>query len=195
MSGSLVGLELETGGVLLKFTRTAAESGGELHVQEARYPAHSMRPPLHCHPLQDERFSIVEGSLTFQLGSERRLVNAGDELQIPRGVLHWAYNAGDAPAFAIWETRPALRTAEFLWAMHRASRGRARPRLQDAAAILSEYRDEFQLAKPPALVQRLVFGCLAPFSRTALRPTAPERRALRSASGSAASRHRERRWW
>ena len=55
--------------------------------------------------------------------------------------------------------------------MDRATRGRgrARPRLLEAAAILSEYRAEFELAKPPALVQRVVFGCLAPFGRKALR--------------------------
>jgi hypothetical protein len=52
--------------------------------------------------------------------------------------------------------------------MNRAMRGRARPRLIDAAAILSEYRPEFELHRPPPLVQRIVFGCLAPFGRAAL---------------------------
>jgi len=46
---SLVGVELEQGGVLLKLTRTAAESGGEVHVQEAR----STRPPLRRHSGRD----------------------------------------------------------------------------------------------------------------------------------------------
>jgi len=54
--------------------------------------------------------------------------------------------------------------------MSPAVRGRARPRLTDAAAILSEFRPEFQLAKPPALVQRIVFGWLAPIGRAALQP-------------------------
>jgi hypothetical protein len=53
--------------------------------------------------------------------------------------------------------------------MSKAMKGKARPRLVDAIAILSEYRDHFQLAKPPRLVQRVMFACLAPFGRSALR--------------------------
>jgi mannose-6-phosphate isomerase-like protein (cupin superfamily) len=168
MTQSLVGIELETGGVLIKFTRTAAESGGALHVQEARYPARSAPAPFHRHPSQDERFVIVEGALLFRLGDSDRLARAGESVEIPRGTFHRAHNPEVLPAMVIWETRPALRTAEFFAAMGRASRGRARPRLTDAAAILSEFRAEFELAKPPPLVQRIVFGCLAPFGRRAL---------------------------
>lgn len=48
--------------------------------------------------------------------------------------------------------------------------GRAKPRLVDAMAILSEYRDEFVLAKPPRIVQRVLFTCLAPLGKKALAP-------------------------
>jgi mannose-6-phosphate isomerase-like protein (cupin superfamily) len=167
---SLIGIELETGGVLIKFVRTAAESGGAIHVQEARYPARSAPAPLHRHSQQDERFVIVEGSLLFRVGTTDKIVRAGETIEVPRGTFHRAYNPETVPAMVIWETRPALRTGEFFAAMGRASRGRARPRLTDAAAILTEYRNEFELAKPPALIQRIVFGCLAPFGRRAVSP-------------------------
>jgi mannose-6-phosphate isomerase-like protein (cupin superfamily) len=170
VADSLIGVELETGGVLIKFVRTAAESGGALHVQEARYPAHSPPAPLHRHPKQDERFVIVEGALLFRIAGKDTLVRAGNSLEIPRGTFHSAHNPEDVATLVIWETRPALRTAEFFAAMSRASRGRTRPRLTDAAAILTEYRNEFEMAKPSPLVQRIVFGCLAPFGRRALRP-------------------------
>jgi hypothetical protein len=52
--------------------------------------------------------------------------------------------------------------------MGRASRKGARPRLWDAAAIFNEFRDEFELAKPPVPVQRILFGCLAPLGRSVL---------------------------
>lgn len=171
MSQTLIGLELELGGVLLKFVNTAAETGGALHAQEARYPAHSALPPSHRHPLQDERFVVMQGALHFRLrGHEHheRDVRAGDEIAIPKGTFHQVQNTQDAPALVLWETRPALRTAQFFVAMDRAGRGRKRPPLHEAAAILSEYRDEFELAKPPVLIQRVVFGCLAPFGRRAL---------------------------
>ncbi len=167
---SLVGVELETGGVLLKFTATSVETNGAAHIQEARYPPHSSPPPLHRHPSQDERFIVVEGALKFHLGDEDRIIAAGDTIDVARGVFHCAYNPLDAQALAIWETRPALRTAEFFVAMDRATRGRGRtrPRLTDAAAILSEYRAEFELSKPSRVVQRIMFTCLAPFGRHAL---------------------------
>jgi mannose-6-phosphate isomerase-like protein (cupin superfamily) len=172
MANSLIGVELENGGVLLKFVKTAAESGGAVHVQEARYPAHSRIPPYHRHPNQVEHFEIVEGGLTFRIDGVDRVVRAGEHIEVPKGAAHRAHNHGDVPALVIWETRPALRTAEFFYTMDRAMRGRARPGLLDAAAILSEYRDEFQLADA-SLVQRLVMSCLAPFGRRALHPPRP----------------------
>lgn len=168
MTTSLAGIELDNGGVLLRFVQTAAETQGALHVQEARYSPNSPLPPYHRHPWQEERFSIVEGSLRFRVAGKVTIAHQGDEVRIAAGALHQLNNPHDAPAMVLWETRPALRTAEFFVAMSAALRGRAKPRLVDAAAILSEYRAEFQLASPPPLVQRVLFGCLAPFGRRAL---------------------------
>lgn len=169
MPTSLVGVEIDTGGVMVKFTATAFETKGEKHVQEARYPAHSPIPPYHCHPKQEERFEILEGALTFRVSGEDRIVRAGEHIDIAKGAFHHVHNPNDDPAVVVWTTRPALRTADFFWEMSEASKGRARPRLADAAAILREYTDVFQLAKPPPFVQRLVFSCLAPFGERPVR--------------------------
>ncbi len=165
---SLLGVELENNGVLVRFVETSVESAGARHVQEARYSPRSPKPPYHRHPKQDERFTVIDGALTFYVDGVERVVRAGDAIDIPRRSLHWVRNSADAPALATWETRPALRTAELFVAMNRAMQGRPRPRLVDAIAILAEYRDEIELANPPALVQRVLFACLAPFGRRAL---------------------------
>jgi quercetin dioxygenase-like cupin family protein len=166
---SLVGLVLDSGDVLIKFVETAAETGGALHAQEARYKPNSQLPPYHCHPAQDERFQIIEGGLEFTIGGEQRIVRAGDEVAIARGVYHQARNPFDAAAIVRWETRPAMRSAELYRDLYTAAaRHRGKPPLHEAAAILREYRDEFRLAKPPAFVQRIVFSCLAPFGRSAV---------------------------
>jgi quercetin dioxygenase-like cupin family protein len=167
----LVGLELDNGGLLVRYVKTGVETGGAAHVQEARYLARSPRPPSHCHPKQVETFSLLEGALSFRVAGEERVVSQGNEIVVPQGAFHQVHNPNDQPALVIWETRPALRTAELFFAMSRATRGKAKPRLRDAAAILSEYRDEFLLESPPPLVQRIVFGCLAPFGKAALYPT------------------------
>src|SRR5688572_114398 len=124
MSHSLLGLELDSGDVLLRFVQTARETDGALHAQEARYVPRSRPPPYHCHPHQDERFAVVEGGLHFHLDGEDRAVSAGEEIHVPRGAFHKAHNPHDTPTLVLWETRPALRTAEFLYAMHTATRGR-----------------------------------------------------------------------
>ena len=169
---SLVGLVLDSGDVLIKYLETSAETGGALHAQEGRYKAHSAFPPLHCHPAQDERFQMIEGGLEFRVDGALRTVKAGDEIAIPRGAYHQARNPFDEPAIVRWETRPALRTAELYRDLYGATarHGGKRPPLHEAAAILREYRHEFRLAKPPALVQRIVFSCLAPFGRGAVGP-------------------------
>jgi quercetin dioxygenase-like cupin family protein len=168
---SLVSLVLDSGDVLIKFLETAAETGGALHAQEARYKARSPYPPYHCHPSQDERFQIIEGGLEFRISDEVKTVRAGDEVAIPRGAYHQARNPFDEPAIVRWETRPALRSGELYRDLYTASAKRGgRPPLREAAAILREYRAEFRLAKPPALVQTIVFSCLAPFGRGAVGP-------------------------
>jgi quercetin dioxygenase-like cupin family protein len=167
---SLVGLVLDSGDVLIKFVETTAETDGALHAQEARYVPRSRLPPYHCHPNQDERFQLIEGGLEFTVGGEQRIVKAGDELAIPRGVFHQARNPFDEPAIVRWETRPAMRSAELYRDLYQAAaRHKGKPPLHEAAAILREYRHEFRLAKPPAFVQTIVFSCLAPFGRAALR--------------------------
>ncbi len=170
MTKSLVGLELDYGGVLIRFTQTTAETAGALHAQEARYSPHSPIPPYHCHPSQQERFIVVEGALHFFVDGQDRVVDAGNSVDIGPGCFHRIDNPNDISALVIWETRPALRTGEFFAKMNRAARGRARPGIVDAAAILKDHQAEFLLAKPSPLVQRIVFSCLAPFGRRAVRP-------------------------
>jgi mannose-6-phosphate isomerase-like protein (cupin superfamily) len=169
---SLVGLVLDSGDVLIKFLETAVETAGQLHAQEGRYRPRSAFPPYHCHPRQDERFQILDGGLEFRIGGELRTVRAGDEIAIPRGVNHQARNPFDAAALVRWETRPALRSAELYRDLYAAAARHPgkRPPLHEAAAILREYRPELRLAKPPALIQTIVFGCLAPFGRAAVGP-------------------------
>jgi quercetin dioxygenase-like cupin family protein len=168
--GELASIHVRSSSATRARESTAAESNGAVHVQEARYPPHSPPAPIHRHPKQDERFVIVEGALLFRAAGHDRLVRAGEAFDIPQGTFHRAYNPEDTPAMVVWETRPALRTGEFFAAIGRASRNGAPPRLWDAAAIFNEFRDEFELAKPPVPIQRIMFSCLAPFGRRVLTP-------------------------
>ena len=54
--------------------------------------------PLHAHEGVDEIFILLEGALEFQLGDERRLVEADHTIAIPAGVRHAFVAVGPSPA-------------------------------------------------------------------------------------------------
>ena len=53
--------------------------------------------PLHAHDGVDEVFIVLEGTLDFRLGSERRLVEANHTIAIPAGVPHAFVALGPTP--------------------------------------------------------------------------------------------------
>ena len=137
---------LDSGTVRMVFTTTAADSAGSLHEMRATYAAGSPPPPAHLHPAQDERFEVHEGCLEFVVDGVHRLVAAGEWMDVPAGAVHQVRNPGDVPAVVTWQTRPALRTAEFLVAVHAAREGGD---LSQLLAVVQEYGDVFVLAQQP----------------------------------------------
>jgi mannose-6-phosphate isomerase-like protein (cupin superfamily) len=53
--------------------------------------------PLHMHKDVDEIFILLEGTLDFRLGEERRLVEANHTIAIPAGVPHAFTAVGPTP--------------------------------------------------------------------------------------------------
>jgi mannose-6-phosphate isomerase-like protein (cupin superfamily) len=155
----------------LIFRRTTAQTGGELLEVESVYEVGNDRPPpLHHHPRQEERFEMLEGALHARVGREQRRLEAGEQLVVAPRIDHAIWNGNDTPARLRWEVRPALRTEEFFEAFWRlAEEGRVTgagvPPPLHSAVLLREFRQEFRLARPPALVQALVFPPLAALGR------------------------------
>jgi hypothetical protein len=116
-----------------------------------------------CTRGQDERFKVRAGVVGVRLGRERRQLVAGDVLEIPRGTPHALWNAGDAPARAVWTTAPAGRTLEWF----RALDAQRPAGVLDFAPLLVAYPDVFRLAGPHWLI-RPALGLLAFRRRPAL---------------------------
>jgi quercetin dioxygenase-like cupin family protein len=118
-------------------------------------------PPKHFHPSQDERFEVLEGSLTARVDGNQHELRPGDVLEIPRGAVHQMWNPGDVPAKATWRTSPAGRTGQWfadIDALRRSGRvgSNGMPGPLAFGAYLTEYRDVFRLAGPqPVLVPLL----------------------------------------
>jgi mannose-6-phosphate isomerase-like protein (cupin superfamily) len=139
-------------GQSLRFLRTAADTGGELLEVESRWASAGPEPPEHHHPRQEEHFEVLEGALRVRMGGTERTVAAGETIDVPAGTPHSMWNPGPGPTRALWQTRPALRTEgffELVWGLAQAAHsGQEGPSGDEAAAMMSEYSDEFRLGRP-----------------------------------------------
>ena len=161
------GEQIENGaGMSLRFIRTSADTGGELLEMEATYEPNRVKPPEHFHPKQAEHFEILEGTMHAQVGGEKRELRSGDTLDIEAGVPHSMWNEGPERARTLWQTRPALRTEEFFETLFRIARegdaAEQKPGALRTAVFASEFRDEFRPTSPPAALQAVAVGVLAP---------------------------------
>lgn len=149
------------------FRRTADETGGALLEMEVTYNPNSSPPPVHFHPHQEEHFEVLAGQFRVNFAGEERLYGSGETFRVPTAAPHWMYNESPEEGRVIWQVRPALRTQEFFLSMWRAGKDRknARPNLLHQAVILQEYRIEYVPAAPPPVLQRVLFGVLAPIGR------------------------------
>ena len=74
-------------------------------------------PPVHFHLYQDEWFYVMEGSVLFQVGDERKLLHAGESVLGPRMIPHGFSAVGDKPGHMIIAFTPAGKMEEFFRAI------------------------------------------------------------------------------
>ena len=120
----------------------------------------------HSHPLQQERFEVVKGTMRFSLGGERIVAGPGTVVVVPPGIPHDFANAGDEDALVRVEIRPALKIEQlFETAVALAEDGRTLrkgiPKPLDLALFTREFEQEVQVAFPPPGLQRLALAPLA----------------------------------
>jgi quercetin dioxygenase-like cupin family protein len=146
--------------------QSGRDTDGRLFAFDLFLPPGGHVPAGHAHPTQQERFTVIEGSMRFRLGRRVILAVPGDSVAIPPRTSHWFGNAGSSVAHARVEVRPALRMEEFFEATEEIGRaghipGTRLPRVSDLARVMLEYRQEVAAPYVPALVFRAV---LAPFA-------------------------------
>jgi quercetin dioxygenase-like cupin family protein len=141
---------------------SGAETGGRLLVFDLTLPPGAHVPAGHTHPIQVERFTVLDGQVRFTLGRRIILARAGDVVEVPPRTPHWFGNAGAGTAQLRVEVRPALRTEELLrasaaMAVSGSFFGTRLPRLSDLALLLLEFQHELAVPNVPAsLVKGLV---------------------------------------
>jgi quercetin dioxygenase-like cupin family protein len=159
-------LENPVTGERFTFTHTAASTDGELLAFELALRPGGAVPLPHVHPVQTERFDVVEGSMRFRLGLRKLVADPGDVVEVAPGVMHSFANAGDEEARVIVEVRPALKMEEmFAEVVAMAEGGRMNRRglprnLRELASLARRYDQEAHAPFVSVGVQRLLLAPL-----------------------------------
>jgi quercetin dioxygenase-like cupin family protein len=157
-------------GERITFRRTAADTDGELLAVDLELSPDGHVPGAHVHPLQEERFEVVQGTMRFRRGLKTITAGAGDFVVVPPGTVHRFENAGREPAHVRVEVRPALRMEElFEAAVALAREGRTTatgmPHPLDLTLFMREFDAEVKAPYVPAALVRAVTAPLAWLAR------------------------------
>jgi quercetin dioxygenase-like cupin family protein len=154
-------------GERLTFLGIRSDEQGE-YLEASNSVSPGSGPPMHVHHLQEEVLTVERGTMGWQrLGGEEHLARSGESATFAPGEVHRFWNAGDDELICTGFVRPPDNLEYFLtqvFASTRANGGR-RPRLFDAAYLLSRYRSEFAMADIPRPVQRVVFPIVVVIGR------------------------------
>jgi quercetin dioxygenase-like cupin family protein len=159
-------LENPVTGERFTFTHTAATTGGELLAFDFALRPGGAVPIPHVHPIQTERFEVLEGTMRFRVGLRKVVAGPGDVVEVAPGVAHSFANAGNEEAKLRVEVRPALAMEEMfadVIAMAQAGRmnRRGMPRnLFDLARLARAYDREAHAPLLSVGVQRLLLAPL-----------------------------------
>jgi quercetin dioxygenase-like cupin family protein len=127
--------------------------------------------PAHLHPRQEERWSVVDGEVRFQLGNEKRVISPSDgEIVVRPNTKHAVSSVGDRDVHLRCHVVPALDLQDFLEDSAAAGReglfmrGGIPKSLRGArwaAALLKRHRDQTVLSFPPQFMQRAMIALFA----------------------------------
>lgn len=102
-------LENPITGERFTFTATAATTNGELLAFDFALRPGGAVPIPHVHPIQTERFEVVEGEMRFRIGLRTVIAQAGDVIEVaPASPTRSPMPATARPSSA-WRSAPRWR--------------------------------------------------------------------------------------
>jgi quercetin dioxygenase-like cupin family protein len=134
----------------------------------------------HRHPALVERFTPLEGELTVKRNGRTSILHQGETAIIEPGVWHDWWNASDRDARVRVEITPGERFVHMIETFFGLARlghtdGRGMPSTLQLALCAREFADVIVFRSPPLVVQRAIFGAMAPIAlRRGYRATYPQ---------------------
>lgn len=153
------------------FRKTAHDTGGELLQADLYLQPGAFVAAEHIHPLQEERFEVMAGTLRGRVAGKEFSTGPGETVVVPKGTSHVWWNSGDDELHVRVEVRPALKLERFFETFFGlAQDGKVNPKTGlpnpfQLALIMRAYHNELLLARVPQWVQTLLFGLLAPIGK------------------------------
>jgi uncharacterized protein YndB with AHSA1/START domain/quercetin dioxygenase-like cupin family protein len=152
-------LDIPELGIQVRFTKTAAETGGEFSEFEVSGRPRGFLTQEHVHASQAERLEPLSGALKVVMDDRAYVLNPGDAHTIPPGTRHIQAPMGAGAGTVRITVTPAGVTEGFLEKMAALSReGRLLkvgwPRPTAAAELIREFGDAGLASRPPIAVQR-----------------------------------------
>lgn len=143
------------------FRKTADDTAGELLAFDMVVDPHGRVPGGHVHPVQQESFEVLAGTVKFRKGLRTVIAGPGDTVVVPPGAFHKFANAGDEPAVVRVTVEPALRMEQlFETVAALASEGRTLrsglPKPLDLALFMREFEEEVRAPVAPGLVRAVI---------------------------------------
>jgi mannose-6-phosphate isomerase-like protein (cupin superfamily) len=124
----------------------------------------------HYHPALVEQFTVLEGELTVKREGETGILREGETAVIQPGSWHDWWNAGNVDARVRVEVTPGERFLHMIETFFGLARlgftdSNGMPSALQLALTSLEFSDVIVFRQPPRLVQRAIFGALAPIAR------------------------------
>ena len=85
-------------GMNLAYKVSGAQTNGTWALLEYTIPPHFTGPPLHFHKVTYQGFYVLEGRVTFQVGSQVFPASPGSFVSVPAQIPHMFSNEQDQPA-------------------------------------------------------------------------------------------------
>jgi quercetin dioxygenase-like cupin family protein len=99
---------INVGAMQLRFLRTKYDTSGALDMFEVVIPPNSRMPVPHHHRDWEETIYGLEGIVTWTVAGKRIEIKPGDDLFIPRGIVHGFVNETQAIAKMLCVLTPGV---------------------------------------------------------------------------------------
>ena len=114
---------------------------------------------MHTHHRQDESFTIVSGTMAYEIPGEGvRYAYPGESIMIKAGIPHKFWNPGNDILMCKSYLTPPDNFLYFITELYKSiNANKGKPAMFDAAFLLTRYKSEFAMLEIPSVVQTVVF--------------------------------------